>query len=106
MLSSQNLRGFDIGPVGYYQKQITSDWNGGGVSVFGGTTAQPPEVFGLGGSIGRRFKKVNVQFMVTQDIYTRIPPILRRLRPPHAKCPSPRRGRRDASTLKSDGVGR
>jgi hypothetical protein len=35
---------------------------------------------------------------------TFVPLILRRLRPPHATCPSPRRESLGASTLKSDGA--
>jgi len=68
---TKNLAGFDIGPVGYYAKQVTSDSNLGGPTVFGGTNALPPELYAIGGIVGRQLDKFYVQFMYTQDVYAR-----------------------------------
>jgi hypothetical protein len=68
---TKNFEGFNIGPVSYYQKQVTNDYNHGGVGVFGGATALPTEQFALGGVISHQFDKIYIQLMYTQDIYAR-----------------------------------
>lgn len=66
---TKNIEGFDIGPVSYYTRQVTPDWNGG--IAYAGATALPPEQYAIGGAIGRRFERFYLQIMYTQDVYAR-----------------------------------
>jgi hypothetical protein len=60
---------FNVGPVGYWLKQVTSDANYGGSSVFGGVTSPPGEQLAVGGTISTQFGNLSVQLMFTQDVY-------------------------------------
>jgi hypothetical protein len=68
---TKNIAGFDIGPVGYYMKQVTDDANYGGRTTFGGIVLPPGEQLAVGLSIIRRVGHANLQVMYTQDIYAR-----------------------------------
>lgn len=70
LTATKNLAGFQIGPVAYYQKQVTGDANYGGPAVFRGQTFPGPEQYAVGGSVIHRFERASVQFMVTQDVFT------------------------------------
>jgi len=61
--------GINIGPVGYWLKQVNSDANYGGRTVYGGTTALPGEQLAVGGTASTQFGNLSVQLMVTQDVY-------------------------------------
>jgi hypothetical protein len=69
--ATKNIAGFHVGPVAYYQKQVTGDANFGGPSVFRGQTFLAPEQYAIGGSVIHRFERTSVQFMVTQDVFAR-----------------------------------
>lgn len=71
LTATKNIAGFHIGPVAYYQKQVTGDANFGGPTVFRGQTFPAPEQYAVGGSVIHRFEKTSVQFMVTQDVFAR-----------------------------------
>lgn len=71
LTATKNVAGFQIGPVAYYQKQVTGDANYGGPTVFRGRTFPGPEQYAVGGSVIHRFEKVSVQFMITQDVFAR-----------------------------------
>ncbi len=60
-----------VGPVAYYNKQVTDDVNKGGLAVFGGMTFGNPEQFALGGLISGRVQGIDLQLMYTHDVYTR-----------------------------------
>lgn len=66
---TKNIEGFDTGPVGYYTRQVTADWNGG--AYYTGATSLPPEQYAIGGAVGRRFERFYLQLMFTQDVYAR-----------------------------------
>jgi hypothetical protein len=61
--------GVNIGPVAYWAKQVTPDFNWGGPTTFGGAVAPPGELFGTGGTMSTQFGPLSVQFMVTQELY-------------------------------------
>ena len=61
--------GVNIGPVAYWAKQVTPDFNGGGPTTFGGAVAPPGELFGTGGTMSTQFGHLSVQLMVTQELY-------------------------------------
>jgi hypothetical protein len=63
------IGGFNIGPVGYWSKQVTGDANYGGPAVYGGINAPPGDDVAIGGTISTQFGKLSVQLMFTQDIY-------------------------------------
>ena len=63
------IRGFNVGPVGYWSKQVTGDANYGGPRVYGGINAPPGDDLAVGGSISTQFGKVSMQLMFTQDVY-------------------------------------
>lgn len=71
LTATKNLAGFHIGPVAYYQKQVTGDANLGGRAVFLGQTFAGPEQYAVGGSVIHRFERTSLQFMVTQDVFSR-----------------------------------
>jgi hypothetical protein len=63
------IRGFNVGPVGYWLKQVTGDANYGGPNVYGGLTAPPTEEMAVGATISTQFGNLSVQLMFTQDVY-------------------------------------
>jgi hypothetical protein len=69
--ATKNIGGFHIGPVAYYQKQVTGDANFGGPTVFRGQTFPAPEQYAIGGSVLYRFERTSLQFMITQDLFSR-----------------------------------
>jgi hypothetical protein len=71
LTATRNLAGFHVGPVAYYQKQVSGDANLGGRAVFLGQTFPGPEQYAVGGSVIRRFERTVLQFMVTQDVFSR-----------------------------------
>lgn len=66
-----NLFGFDVGPVGYYQKQVNDDHNEGGRSTFGGTIAAPSEQYAVGGIVTTLIGPFRVSAFITRDIEAR-----------------------------------
>ncbi len=58
----------NIGPVGYWLKQVTNDVNFG-TSVLAGQTALPGQQLAVGGTVATQFGNLTVQLMVTQDVY-------------------------------------
>jgi len=62
--------GINFGPVTYYAKQVTPDANYGGRTTFGGITAPPGELIGVGGTMSTQFGHLSVQFMITQEVYS------------------------------------
>ncbi|MFD1626850.1 SphA family protein [Azospirillum griseum] len=60
-----------IGPVGYYQKQVTADSNTGGRATFGGAIFKEPEQLALGGLVGRQIGPVRFTGMVTSEVMAR-----------------------------------
>jgi hypothetical protein len=71
LTATKNIAGFHVGPVAYYQKQFSSDANFGGASVFRGQTFPGPEQYAVGGSVIYRLDRLSLQFMVTQDVFSR-----------------------------------
>jgi hypothetical protein len=63
------IGGFNLGPVGYWLKQVTADANYGGPTVYGGLNAPPSEQLALGATVGTQFGNLSVQLMFTQDVY-------------------------------------
>jgi hypothetical protein len=63
------IGGFNIGPVGYWLKQVTNDANYGGPTVYGGLNAPPGEELALGATISTQFGNLSIQLMFTQDVY-------------------------------------
>ena len=61
--------GVNVGPVGYWLKQVTNDANYGGRTVFGGVTAPPGEQLAIGATVSTQFGNLSVQLMFTQDVY-------------------------------------
>lgn len=68
---TRNLDGWDVGPVGYYQKQVNEDHNNGGRSTFRGTTASPAEQIGVGLLASHALGPAKVTAFVTRDIEAR-----------------------------------
>lgn len=68
---THNFAGWDVGPVGYYQKQVTEDRNEGGGTVFRGTTASPAEQVGVGLLASHALGSAKVTAFVTRDIDAR-----------------------------------
>lgn len=66
-----NIAGWDVGPVGYYQKQVTEDRNGGGRATFRGTTAAPSEQLAAGLLASHALGPAKVTAFVTRDIEAR-----------------------------------
>ena len=71
LTATKNVAGFHVGPVAYYQKQISGDANFGGIGVFRGQTFPGPEQYAVGGSVIHRFERTSIQFMITQDVFSR-----------------------------------
>lgn len=68
---TRNLAGWDVGPVGYYQKQVTEDHNNGGQSTFRGATTSPAEQIGVGLLASHALGPAKVTAFVTRDIEAR-----------------------------------
>lgn len=68
---TRNVAGWDIGPVGYYQKQVTEDRNEGGRDTFRGTTASPSEQVAAGLLASHTLGPAKVTGFVTHDIEAR-----------------------------------
>ena len=68
---THNVGGWDIGPVGYYQKQVTEDRNDGGPSVFRGAVASPAEQVAAGLLVSHTLGPAKVTAFVTRDIEAR-----------------------------------
>lgn len=59
---------WNVGPVAYYQKQLTSDSNNGGLASYGGRTFASPEQTGAGAVVSTEWGKVRLFGMVTRDM--------------------------------------
>jgi hypothetical protein len=68
---TQSVAGWDIGPVGYYQKQVSEDRNDGGRSSFGGATAAPARQWALGALVSRQIGPLRLTAFYTRDIEAR-----------------------------------
>lgn len=68
---TRNLDGWDVGPVGYYQKQVTEDRNNGGTDTFRGTTASPAEQVAAGLLASHALGPAKITAFVTHDIEAR-----------------------------------
>lgn len=68
---THNFAGWDVGPVGYYQKQVTEDRNEGGPSVFRGATASPAEQVAAGLLASHALGPAKITAFVTHDIEAR-----------------------------------
>lgn len=68
---TRNLGGWDVGPVGYVQKQVTEDRNDGGTNTFRGTTADPAEQIGLGLLASHMLGPAKITAFVTRDVEAR-----------------------------------
>lgn len=66
-----NVAGWDVGPVGYFQKQVTEDSNEGGLATFGGTAAAPAEQVAAGLLASHTLGPAKVTAFVTHDIEAR-----------------------------------
>lgn len=66
----KSFSGVNIGPVGYWQKQVNDDVNGG-TSVLRGRTALPGEQIAIGGFTSTQFGNLSVSLMFTQDVWVR-----------------------------------
>ncbi|MBV8193226.1 MAG: transporter [Alphaproteobacteria bacterium] len=60
--------GVNVGPVGYWLKQVTADANYG-TSVLAGQTALPGQQLAVGGTVSTQFGNLSVQLMFTTDVY-------------------------------------
>ena len=63
--------GVNVGPIGYYFKQVTNDANYGGPTVFAGLANPPGEQLGFGGTMSTQFGKLSIQFMLMGEVYAR-----------------------------------
>lgn len=66
----KSFSGVNIGPVGYWQKQVNNDVNYG-TSVLRGRTALPGQQFAVGGFTSTQFGNLSVSLMFTQDVWVR-----------------------------------
>jgi hypothetical protein len=60
--------GVNVGPVGYWLKQVTGDANYG-TSVLNGQVALPGQQLAIGATASTQFGNLSVQLMFTQDVY-------------------------------------
>jgi hypothetical protein len=60
--------GVNVGPVGYWLKQVGNDANYG-TSVLNGQTALPGQQLAIGATASTQFGDLSVQLMFTQDVY-------------------------------------
>lgn len=68
---TKNIEDWTVGPVGYYQKQVTEDSNSGGRATFGGAVFKEPEQLALGLLIGRQIGPIRFTAMATSEVLTR-----------------------------------
>jgi hypothetical protein len=68
---THEVAGWDIGPVGVYQKQVTEDRNEGGASSFRGVTASPAEQIAAGLLASHPLGPAKLTAFVTHDIEAR-----------------------------------
>lgn len=68
---THDFDGWEIGPVGAYQKQVTEDRNEGGRSTFRGTVAAPSEQVAAGLLVSHALGDAKVTGFVTHDIEAR-----------------------------------
>lgn len=61
--------GVNVGPVGYWLKQVTGDANFGGRTVYGGVASPAGEQLAIGATASTQFGNLSVQLMFTQDVY-------------------------------------
>ena len=64
----RNFDGVNVGPVGYWQKQVSNDANYG-TGVLAGQVSPPGQQLAVGGTVTTQFGNLSVQVMVTQDVY-------------------------------------
>ena len=62
------FEGVNVGPVGYWLKQVTGDANYG-TSVLNGQVALPGQQLAIGATASAQFGNLSVQLMLTQDVY-------------------------------------
>ncbi|MGE5545744.1 MAG: transporter [Solirubrobacterales bacterium] len=63
-----NLAGWDLGPVGYYQKQVGHDSNEGGATTFRGRTFAATEQVAAGALVSRMLGPVRATLFYTHDV--------------------------------------
>lgn len=68
---THTLDGWEMGPVGYYQKQVTNDRNDGGLSSFRGSVAQPSEQVAAGLLLSHPLGAAKVTAFFTREIEAR-----------------------------------
>lgn len=59
---------WSVGPVAYYQKQVTKDSNKGGLPTYGGRIFDAPMQFGAGLIVNTEIDKLRLYAMVTRDV--------------------------------------
>jgi len=65
---TKDFGGFNVGPVAYYQRQITGDVNDGGRTTFGGRTFSAPSNLAFGALVSHRVGSAIVTAYVTDDV--------------------------------------
>ncbi len=65
---TKDIGGFNVGPVSYFQRQITGDANDGGRATFGGKTFSAPSNLAFGGLVSHRLGSATVTAYVTDDV--------------------------------------
>ena len=68
---TKNIDGWNVGPVGYYMKQVTGDVNRGGLPSYGGRVFDPQELLAVGGLISRQVGPFNLTAFYTHEVYAR-----------------------------------
>ncbi len=68
---TRKVGGWEVGPVAYFQKQVTEDRNEGGAAVFRGTTADPAEQVAAGLLVSHALGSARITAFVTRDIEAR-----------------------------------
>ena len=66
----KSFSGVNVGPVGYWLKQVTGDANYG-TTVLSGAIARPGAQAAIGGVVSTQFGNLSVNLMFTQDVYVR-----------------------------------
>jgi hypothetical protein len=61
--------GVNVGPVGYWLKQVTNDANYG-ASVLNGLTALPGQQLAIGATASTQFGRLSIHLMFTHDVYS------------------------------------
>lgn len=68
---TKNFDGWNIGPVGYYMKQVTGDKNNGGLPSYGGVVFDPQMLLGLGALVSRDVGPFTVTAFYTRETMAR-----------------------------------